>query len=248
MLLRRNEADPTRTGALRRRAIDAVEERWARVRALIAERLEGARLPLNSAEVEQLRDDVLGDIREELDFPADADELPRWLQPRVEAAIEQGAEQGLGPEEAAEAGAAAAIARRSGERRRRVRETALESLHDTVVDAAERAAAVAGEVDNAEDAVEAAQDRASKRGASRMKVAAEDAVVRAHIAGKAAAFESRGVESVGVVEELRVVTAGDNQVCDECRALAAGGPYSVSRAEELLPAHPRCRCTIEPEG
>lgn len=35
-------------------------------------------------------------------------------------------------------------------------------------------------------------------------------------------------------------------VADECDTLAAGGPYTPQKAEELIPAHPHCGCSISP--
>lgn len=45
---------------------------------------------------------------------------------------------------------------------------------------------------------------------------------------------------------VNVQTAGDEKVCPECIALAAGGPYSVDEADTLLPVHPNCRCALVP--
>lgn len=47
-------------------------------------------------------------------------------------------------------------------------------------------------------------------------------------------------------EEVNVQTAGDDRVCDECDDIAAAGPYSLDEAEDLIPAHPNCRCTFVP--
>jgi hypothetical protein len=45
---------------------------------------------------------------------------------------------------------------------------------------------------------------------------------------------------------VNVQTAGDDRVCDECDDIAAAGPYSLDEAEDLIPAHPNCRCTFVP--
>jgi hypothetical protein len=47
-------------------------------------------------------------------------------------------------------------------------------------------------------------------------------------------------------EEVNVQTAGDDRVCDECDELAADGPYSLDEADDLIPAHPNCRCALVP--
>lgn len=47
-------------------------------------------------------------------------------------------------------------------------------------------------------------------------------------------------------EEVDVVTAGDDLVCQECEDIEAEGPYSIDEARSLIPAHPRCRCAFAP--
>jgi 8-oxo-dGTP pyrophosphatase MutT (NUDIX family) len=44
--------------------------------------------------------------------------------------------------------------------------------------------------------------------------------------------------------EVDVLTAGDNDVCDECQDISDSGPYSLDEAEALIPAHPNCRCAF----
>lgn len=39
-----------------------------------------------------------------------------------------------------------------------------------------------------------------------------------------------------------IQTAGDDLVCSECEELEAGGPYTLTEAMDLIPAHPGCRC------
>jgi len=45
---------------------------------------------------------------------------------------------------------------------------------------------------------------------------------------------------------VRVRTAGDDNVCPICEDIADEGPYTINEARSLIPAHPRCRCTIVP--
>lgn len=45
---------------------------------------------------------------------------------------------------------------------------------------------------------------------------------------------------------VRVRTAGDDDVCPICEDIADDGPYTINEARSLIPAHPRCRCTIVP--
>ena len=48
-------------------------------------------------------------------------------------------------------------------------------------------------------------------------------------------------------EEVWIVTAGDDDVCPECEDLEAEGPYDIDVAEDLIPAHPNCRCVFIPD-
>lgn len=45
-----------------------------------------------------------------------------------------------------------------------------------------------------------------------------------------------------------VITAGDEDVCEECEQIAAEGPYSIDEAQGLIPAHNWCRCAFAPAG
>jgi hypothetical protein len=54
-------------------------------------------------------------------------------------------------------------------------------------------------------------------------------------------------ESLGG-DEVDVVTAGDDNVCEECQDISDGGPYDLDEAEDLIPAHPYCRCAFAPAG
>lgn len=47
-------------------------------------------------------------------------------------------------------------------------------------------------------------------------------------------------------ELVKIVTMGDEQVCEICQRLAEEGPYPIGDARAHLPAHPRCRCVVEP--
>lgn len=47
-------------------------------------------------------------------------------------------------------------------------------------------------------------------------------------------------------ERVNVLTAGDDDVCPVCEAIADDGPYSINRARQLIPAHPNCRCAFTP--
>jgi hypothetical protein len=49
-------------------------------------------------------------------------------------------------------------------------------------------------------------------------------------------------------EEVNVLTAGDDRVCQACQAISNAGPYPIDEAMDLIPAHPRCRCAYVPAG
>jgi hypothetical protein len=101
------------------------------------------------------------------------------------------------------------------------------------------------------------------------------AVVGALNAGKLLAYGSNGIDKVGIEPEwlprttkdsivnkhghrhlgiwrdedlVNVLTAGDDDVCEDCADIAAEGPYSLDDAAGLIPAHPNCRCAFVPFG
>jgi hypothetical protein len=43
-----------------------------------------------------------------------------------------------------------------------------------------------------------------------------------------------------------IVTAGDDDVCEECQDLEDDNPYTIAQARGLIPAHPHCRCAWAP--
>jgi hypothetical protein len=90
-------------------------------------------------------------------------------------------------------------------------------------------------------------------------------VVQQHNLGRIAQMRAAGFTHVGVIPESRqhaprrvrdgfadaeevveVLTAGDEDVCEECEDIADSGPYTMDEAETLIPAHPRCRCAVVP--
>jgi hypothetical protein len=54
--------------------------------------------------------------------------------------------------------------------------------------------------------------------------------------------------AVQALGEVDVITAGDNDVCQECEDISNEGPYDIDTAEGLIPAHPNCRCAFVPTG
>jgi hypothetical protein len=47
---------------------------------------------------------------------------------------------------------------------------------------------------------------------------------------------------------VEVLTAGDNDVCEQCEDISQDGPYDIDEARTLIPAHPNCRCAFVPYG
>ena len=45
---------------------------------------------------------------------------------------------------------------------------------------------------------------------------------------------------------VEVLTAGDDKVCGICEDIAASGPYDISEARGMIPAHINCRCNLVP--
>jgi hypothetical protein len=94
----------------------------------------------------------------------------------------------------------------------------------------------------AEQAVEQEAAQAAEEAAA--AEAEQAAAVEAELE-QALAPEPAEVEAAAA-EEVNVQTAGDDRVCDECDELAADGPYSLDEADDLIPAHPNCRCALVP--
>jgi len=99
----------------------------------------------------------------------------------------------------------------------------------------------------------------------RLIVLVNTTMVKAVNAGKLAAYRANGVKRVGIEPEwlpkmisrdsrhhwsdeamVNVLTAGDDDVCEECQDIAESGPYEIDEAGGLIPAHPNCRCAFVP--
>ncbi len=77
----------------------------------------------------------------------------------------------------------------------------------------------------------------------RAKMLARTEVIRAHHLATVQEYRNWGVAGVNVVAEW--VTAGFN-VCPICNEIARKGPYTLDQVQNMLPAHPHCRCTTYP--
>lgn len=88
-------------------------------------------------------------------------------------------------------------------------------------------------------------DRVSNVGITRARTLARTETVWAH---NEAAL-NRYQESMGPNGEVRLlaeyVTAGDDRVCEQCASLE-GAVFKIKNARNVIPQHPRCRCTWTP--
>ena len=87
-------------------------------------------------------------------------------------------------------------------------------------------------------------DRVRKIGLTRARRLARTEVIRAHHVGTIQEYKNWGVEGVAV--EASLVTSGLPNVCPQCEALAAGGPYTLKKIEGMIPVHPECHCSTIP--
>lgn len=77
----------------------------------------------------------------------------------------------------------------------------------------------------------------------RAKLLARTEIIRAHHQAMIQEYKNWEVDEVQVMAEF--VTAGFG-VCPICADIESGNPYTLKAAENLIPAHPNCRCVILP--
>jgi len=77
-------------------------------------------------------------------------------------------------------------------------------------------------------------EKVDKIGITRARMLARTEVVSAHAEASINAYQEAGLEGVEV--EAEVLNGSDP--CPECQDLAAAGPYTISEARGLIPAHP----------
>jgi SPP1 gp7 family putative phage head morphogenesis protein len=77
----------------------------------------------------------------------------------------------------------------------------------------------------------------------RAELLARTETIRAHHMALMQEYRNWRVEGVYVNAEL--VTAGDDRVCTRCSSLE-GRVYTLEEAENIVPVHPLCRCTMIP--
>lgn len=61
---------------------------------------------------------------------------------------------------------------------------------------------------------------------------------RASTAGTIQAYTNYGIK------EGIIITAGDENVCEDCLDLEANNPYPLTELSSLVPVHPQCRCVV----
>jgi len=92
-------------------------------------------------------------------------------------------------------------------------------------------------------------DRVSKIGKTRATTLARTEIINSHTEAALQRYEQQGVDTVGIEPEVKIETAGDNNVCAECLAAAAAGPWPIDEfrgSEYRPPLHPNCRCAVLP--
>ena len=86
-------------------------------------------------------------------------------------------------------------------------------------------------------------DQVDRIGLYRARLIARTEVMRAHHVATINTYRQAGVEGVEVQAEWS--SAGDDDVCDECKELE-GKIFTLEEIEPLIPLHPQCRCVSLP--
>lgn len=92
-------------------------------------------------------------------------------------------------------------------------------------------------------------DRVDKIGKTRATTLARTEIINSHTEATLQRYEEQDIETVGIEPEMRIQTAGDNSVCQECRTAAEQGPWPISEfrgSGYQPPLHPNCRCAVLP--
>lgn len=87
-------------------------------------------------------------------------------------------------------------------------------------------------------------DRVDKIGITRARMMARTETIRAHAEASLNSYQEAGIMGIDVRAEFQ--TARDDKVCQICKAIADGGPYTIDTARGIIPAHPNCRCAWVP--
>lgn len=85
-------------------------------------------------------------------------------------------------------------------------------------------------------------NRVDKIGVTRARMLARTEVISAHADATLNSFEEAGIEGVDVEAEWLTAFGA----CPICENLSSQGPYKLSEARGMIPAHPNCRCSWSP--
>lgn len=77
----------------------------------------------------------------------------------------------------------------------------------------------------------------------RAQLLARTEIIRAHHQATIQEYKNWGLEGVRVKAEW--TTADDGRVCDECASME-GNVYTIEEIQNMIPAHPQCRCVAIP--
>lgn len=81
-------------------------------------------------------------------------------------------------------------------------------------------------------------DRVDKIGITRSEILSESEITRTHAEATLNRFEEYGVKGVFA----KIETQEDERVCEICEELS-GVYFTIEEARNLIPVHPRCRCS-----
>ena len=88
-------------------------------------------------------------------------------------------------------------------------------------------------------------DRVDSIGITRARTMARTEIVRNHNEAALSRYEQHLGSDGRVTVRVEWATATDSRVCPECASMG-GTEYKLKEVRNMLPAHPRCRCTYIP--
>lgn len=86
-------------------------------------------------------------------------------------------------------------------------------------------------------------DRVDKIGITRARTVAQTETIRTHAESTLDSYERSGAEQV--VKDVEFSDSDDQRVCEECEDLD-GTTYTTEESRDIIPVHPRCRCSWLP--
>lgn len=258
---RQRKRDPTRTLTIRRRLEQKANARWREVKGRINDRISTMPDTLTDHDIENFMDWYDEQVSQVFldDHPLQRTgiqrrqgDAPKWTGDIIKQVFEKGATRAHG-EVSKQTDVVQDLdgilsSRNAQERiqnmQRRVNvemdgviTSTRQQIHRRLTNLAEQSATKA-EISGA------MKNRIDKVGMDRFKAIARTEVVRAYNKGKMAVYTQAEATGVHVTAEVQVVTADDDLVCPICDELEARGNIPISDAENLLPAHPKCRCEL----